>query len=88
MALTKVGPKYQVTIPKATREAAGLKVGDFVEAKAGRHGVVTLRPKAVIDKSYIDKRLREAEEDIKAGRVYGPFKSAKDMIRSLHKKAA
>jgi hypothetical protein len=31
----------------------------------------------------IEKRLQEAEEDIKAGRVYGPFTSAKEMILSL-----
>jgi len=29
MALTKVGPKYQVTIPKETREAVGLVVSPF-----------------------------------------------------------
>lgn len=86
MALIRVGPKYQVTIPKATREAIGLKVGDFVDARVERKGVVTLRPKVLIDKSYIDHRLQEAEEDIKAGRAYGPFKSAREMSHSLHKK--
>jgi len=41
-----------------------------------------LTPKVFVDKQ-VEKRLAEGLEDIKAGRVYGPFSSAKDMIRSL-----
>jgi AbrB family looped-hinge helix DNA binding protein len=50
MALTKIGPKYQVTIPKAARDAAGLNVGDLVEATVTKDGVL-LRPRVVVDKS-------------------------------------
>lgn len=50
MALTKVGPKFQVTIPKVTREAIGLNVGDLVEATTTKEGVL-LRPKVAVDKS-------------------------------------
>jgi AbrB family looped-hinge helix DNA binding protein len=85
MALTKVGPKYQVTIPKAAREAAGLDIGDFVDAIPQKDGIL-LRPKTVIDRHpEIEARLREAEADIKAGRVYGPFSSAKELTDHLHK---
>ena len=84
MALTKVGPKFQVTIPKEAREAIGLDVGDLLEATVANGGVM-LRPKLVRDKHpEIEARLREAEEDIKAGRVYGPFRSVREMVRSLH----
>ena len=38
MAVTKIGVKYQVTIPKVAREAAGLKVGDIVEATSVQGG--------------------------------------------------
>jgi len=48
-AATKVGPKFQVTIPKSVRDAVGLKVGDLVEASVGREGIV-LRQKVLIDK--------------------------------------
>ena len=41
-AATKVGPKFQVTIPKNVRDAVGLKVGDLVEASVGRDGIVLL----------------------------------------------
>ncbi len=86
MALTKVGPKFQVTIPKEAREAARIKVGDLIEAEVKRR-VIVLRPKVLVDKAFIEKRLAAAEEDIKKGRVYGPFKSAKALIRSLHREA-
>ena len=32
-AVTKVGPKFQVTIPKNVREAVGLKVGELVRLR-------------------------------------------------------
>jgi AbrB family looped-hinge helix DNA binding protein len=81
MALTKVGPKFQVTIPKAARDAAGLDIGDVVETSVEGNKII-LRPKIVVDKHpEIEARLREAEEDIKAGRVYGPFRSVKELHR-------
>lgn len=81
--LTRVGERYQVTIPKEAREAIGLKAGDLVEARPGK-GYIALYPKAVIDKVDVDKRLAEAEADVKAGRVHGPFASVKAMMKSLH----
>jgi AbrB family looped-hinge helix DNA binding protein len=81
MALTKVGPKFQVTIPKATRDAVGLDIGDVVETSVQGNKII-LSPKIVVDKHpEIEARLREAEEDIKAGRVYGPFRSVKELHR-------
>jgi len=32
----RLGPKYQVTIPKPVRDALGLKVGDLVETTISR----------------------------------------------------
>jgi hypothetical protein len=43
---------------------------------------VILTPKALIE-----KRLAEGLEDIKKGRVYGPFRSVNAMLRSLHREA-
>jgi AbrB family looped-hinge helix DNA binding protein len=60
MALTKVGPKYQVTIPKAARDAVGLNIGDLVEAIATRNGVL-LRPQAVLDKSALVALQKQAK---------------------------
>ncbi len=86
MPLVKIKQKYQVTLPASVRQKAGLAVGDLLEAKVqGRK--ITLTPKVVIDREFIEKRLAEGLEDIKKGRVYGPFSSAKEMIRSLHREA-
>lgn len=85
MALTKVGPKFQVTIPKVAREAIGLNVGDLVEATPTKNGVL-LRPKVVVDKD-ITKRLEAAEAAVKAGRVLGPFASAGAALRAIKRHA-
>jgi AbrB family looped-hinge helix DNA binding protein len=86
MPLVRIKQKFQVTIPDHVRKQAGLEVGDFLEATA-KGNVITLKPKTVVDRHPdIDARLREALEDIKAGRVYGPFNSAKEVISDLHKR--
>ncbi|MFZ0888248.1 MAG: AbrB/MazE/SpoVT family DNA-binding domain-containing protein [Candidatus Binataceae bacterium] len=80
--ITKLGPKYQVTIPKLVREALRLETGDLLEVRvAGRQ--VVLRPKILVDRDpELERDLAEAEADIKAGRVYGPF-GAKDALKGL-----
>ena len=81
MPLVKVKEKYQVTLPASVRQKAGLAVGDLLEA-AVEGKKITLTPKTVVD-----RELALALEDLKKGRVYGPFSSAKAMIRSLHQEA-
>ena len=46
-----------------------------------------VKVKVVVDRKFIDKRLAEAEEDIKKGRVSPAFSSAKAAIRDLHRQA-
>jgi AbrB family looped-hinge helix DNA binding protein len=81
VTLVKVKEKYQVTLPASVRRKAGLAVGDLLEAKV-QGGKITLTPKSIVD-----RELALALEDVKKGRVYGPFSSAKDMTRSLHQEA-
>jgi len=82
---TKVGPKFQVVIPKKLRETAQLKIGDFLTAELQREGIL-LKP-AILDergfKVELEQHLREAEADLKAGRVLGPFDNARDALRAL-----
>jgi len=86
VALVKVKEKYQVTLPAEVRKKADLTVGDLLEAKVeGKK--ITLAPKVVVDRKFIDKRLDEAEEDIKKGRVSRSFTSAKAFLRSLQREA-
>ena len=46
---------------------------------------ITLTPKVVVDRSFIEKRLPDGLDDIKSGRVYGPFSTARQAIRSLRR---
>lgn len=38
-------------------------------------------------KAELDKRLAESLRDIREGRVFGPFKTADELIRSLRRNA-
>jgi AbrB family looped-hinge helix DNA binding protein len=95
----KIQNKGQVTIPTAVRRQAGLSKGDLVNF-AFQRGKIVITPRTVIDRSQfrtaddeytpeqrriIDARLAKAEADIRAGRVHGPFKSAGEAIKFLHR---
>lgn len=85
--LTRVGPRYQVTISKEARDAVGLKVGDLVEARVERAGVITLYPKVVFSKVDINKRLEAAEAAYKQGRYLGPFTKVSPAMRAIKRYA-
>jgi AbrB family looped-hinge helix DNA binding protein len=84
---TKVGPKFQITIPKNVRDAVGLKMGDLVEASVGRDGIV-LRQKVRIDEPVsLARQLEESEAAVRAGRFLGPFKSAGAAMKAVKARA-
>jgi AbrB family looped-hinge helix DNA binding protein len=77
MSIVTVKNKYQVVIPQRVRKQIGVAVGDILEAKVER-GRITLTPKAVVDRA-----VAEALEDVRKGRVRGPFNTVDEMIDSL-----
>ncbi len=77
MSIVKVKIKGQVTLPSSLRQQVGLKVGDLLEVKEER-GKIILTPQTIID-----RRLAESIADFKAGRSYGPFDTADDMIKDM-----
>ena len=87
---TVVQEKTQLMVPEIVRRRARLKAGDEVEFRA-TPGVITIISKPpVADDEYtpeqrriIDARLAIADENIKAGRVYGPFSTAEEMAASI-----
>ena len=94
--LVKIHRKGQMTLPSRLRSAVGVAEGDLVEASVQR-GKIVLTPTTMIDRSkfpnaddeytpaqrrIIDARLVESDEDVKKGRVYGPF-TAKGAARFL-----
>jgi AbrB family looped-hinge helix DNA binding protein len=93
MPIGKIGQRRQVVIPQDICEDLGLAVGDYVEVQRVK-GTVVITPKKVVDvdevltpeqKAYIDARLAEGMEDMRAGRVHGPFTSVEALHASLHR---
>ena len=92
MPLVKVKNKYQVTLPTAVRQRAGVGVGDLLEAQVEK-GKITFTPTAVVDRDEytpaqrraIDREIAKGLEDIKKGRTYGPFNTVEDMAASIER---
>ena len=85
--------RADLVVPSRVQRQAGIKPGDRVEFKVAG-GVITIIPKLPrADDEYtpeqrriIDARLAKADEDIKHGRVYGPFNTAAEMAASIEAK--
>jgi len=90
--LIQVRKKAQVTLPQSVRLALNIEEGDFLDVKV-QNGEIILRVKKLVDKEqawFWTKRWqegeREAEEDIRAGRIHS-FDSAKEAVAFLHRRA-
>ncbi len=90
-AYSKVTRHGQITLPASVRKELGIEEGDLVEIEVEDEKAV-LMPKKLVDKSqayFWTKRWqegeREADEDIKAGRVK-TFDSVEDLIKDLDQK--
>jgi AbrB family looped-hinge helix DNA binding protein len=91
MAITRVSPKHQITIPKEAFGKLHLEVGDFLEVDVTEEGLLLI-PKKLISKDQAwfwtkewQEKEKEADEAIAKGEVSGPFKSADELIRHLRK---
>ncbi len=76
----KIGVSRQVVIPKRIHDQLRLTPGDYLEVELKDDRLI-LTPKALVE-----KRLAEGLEDIRKGRVHGPFQSVPALIRSLHRR--
>ena len=81
MHAVKVGASRQVAIPKKLHEQLGLSAGDYLEVEV-RGNQIILTPKQLVD-----KRLQAAEEDIRKGRVHGPYKTAGEAVKALRRRS-
>jgi bifunctional DNA-binding transcriptional regulator/antitoxin component of YhaV-PrlF toxin-antitoxin module len=82
VAVVKVKSHYQVTLSPKIRAKARVVVGDLFEAKVqGR--TITLVPKRMID-----RELALVLNEIKRGRVKGPFPTAEATTRALRRRTA
>lgn len=87
-AYSKVTRHGQITLPASVRKELGIEEGDLVEIAVMDERAV-LTPKKLVDKSqayFWTKRWqegeREADEDIRAGRVK-TFGTVEDLIKDL-----
>jgi len=90
METIKVRKKYQITLPTAIREAAGVYEGDFLTAEVQEDRTILLRPSRLVDADEAffytpewQAAEREADEDIRMGRVYR-FNNIESTIDFLH----
>jgi antitoxin MazE len=89
-AYTKVTRHGQITLPASVRRKLGIEEGDLLEIEVLDERAV-LVPKKLVDKSQAyfwtkewQEAEKEAEEDIKAGRVK-TFNSIDELIKDLDK---
>jgi len=92
MAITRISPKHQITIPKEAFEKLRLEVGDFMEVDVTDEGLLLI-PKKLIPKEQAwfwtkewQQKEKEADEAIAKREVSPPFKKADDLIRRLRKR--
>ena len=90
METIRVRKKHQITLPAAIREAAGVYEGDFLTAEVREDRTIVLRPSRLVDADEAffytpewQAGEREADEDIRLGRVYH-FDNAEEAIDFLH----
>jgi len=73
---------WLVVIPRGAGEAVGVEVADLLEANR-LMARITFTPKPVVDSG-----IAESLADFAAGRSYGPFKTDKELIESIHRESA
>ncbi|MCX6003393.1 MAG: AbrB/MazE/SpoVT family DNA-binding domain-containing protein [Chloroflexi bacterium] len=88
--LVQVRKKAQVTLPQSVRQELGIEEGDFLDIRV-RSGEIVLKVKKLVDKEQAwfwtnrwQRGEKEAEEDLRAGRVHD-FPDARHAMDFLHK---
>ena len=89
-----VNEKTRDLFPPSVRRKAGIKIGDELEIKVSG-GIITMfqKPRSADDeytpeqRRIVDARLAEGLDDVRHGRVHGPFDTHEEFIASLHREA-
>jgi antitoxin PrlF len=87
--LLQIRDNGQITLPTSIRRKTNLKSGDMVEVHVESDGSIRLTPQVAIDRSQAyfwtnrwQEGERQAEEDIRAGRVQ-KFEHVDDLVADL-----
>ncbi len=86
-----VRSKTELVVPRSIRRRAGLKTGDKLEFKVSGGVIHIILSLPSADDEYtpeqrraVDRELTKGLEDIKKGRLRGPFDTHEAMIEFLH----
>jgi len=89
MHIARISSQKQITIPAKIYRKLKLDIGDHIGITE-EDGQIVLRPYMLVPKDQLwywteerQKKEREADEDIAAGRVSGPFSTAKEFMEDL-----
>jgi AbrB family looped-hinge helix DNA binding protein len=80
MPAVKLGVSRQVAIPKKLHDQLGLSPGDYLEIEVKDNRII-LTPKLLVD-----RRLAEAETDVRKGRVHGPFTTPAAAVKEIRRR--
>jgi len=80
--IVTVKNKFQVVIPQRIREQVGVTIGDLLEATAV-NGKIVFEPKSIVDRG-----IAEGLEDIRKGRVYGPYRTTAEAMKAFRDRTA
>ncbi len=80
MPLVRVKGKSQITLPVALRRRFQISEVDVLEASSTERGIL-LTPKTVVDRSSA-LELKRGLDDLRHGRIVGPFKTAGELRRA------
>lgn len=91
MPTVKLGPKHQITIPLEIYRKLNLKAGDILQVEERGEGIF-LVPQKLIPRDYAwffskewQAKEKEADKDIREGRISGPYGNIKDLLKALKK---
>ena len=76
-AIVKIGLSRQIAIPKKLHDELGLSPGDFLRVEVEGDRLI------LIPQTLIERRLAEGFDDVRQGRVKGPFGSVRKLVESL-----
>jgi len=93
MPIVKLGPKHQITIPLEIYRKLNLNEGDILQVEEKGDGIFLVPQKLVPrDQTWFfskewQAKEREADKDIKEGRISGPYVNIKDLLKDLKSQA-
>ena len=87
--LIRVKRNFQVTLPGNLRKKINISEGDYMDIEIKNNGLFIKPVKSInSDQEYFftkewQKDEKEADEDIKNGKLSGPFSSSKELMKHL-----